>query len=112
MPHFLIEGSYSPEGLRGLAKDKAAGREAAVKAALKKIGGKLVGLYFALGEADVYAVCECPDYITAAAMSLAASSSGLIRTKTIPLMTVAETDKALGVDISFRSPGTDKAAKA
>jgi uncharacterized protein with GYD domain len=112
MPYFLIEGSYSPEGLRGLTKDKASGREAALKAALKTIGGKLVGLYFALGEADVYAVCECPDHLSAAAMSLAASASGLIRTKTIPLLTVAETDKALGMDIGFRGPGADKAAKA
>jgi uncharacterized protein with GYD domain len=50
MPHFLIEGSYSAEGLRGLSKDKASGREAAIKAALSNLGSKLVSIYYALGE--------------------------------------------------------------
>ena len=45
-------------------------------------------MYYALGEGDVYIVCECPDHVTAAALSLAASSSGLIRTKTTSLLTV------------------------
>ena len=44
MPKFLIEGSYTPEGLRGLAKDKASGRQAAVSEALNSLGGKLEGL--------------------------------------------------------------------
>jgi len=59
MPHFLIEASYSAEGLRGLAKDKASGREAAVKTALASVGGKLISIYYALGKGDVYIVCEC-----------------------------------------------------
>jgi uncharacterized protein with GYD domain len=112
MPHFLIEGSYTAEGLRGLAKDKASGREAAIKTALGTIGGKLLGIYYALGEGDVYVLCECPDHVSVAALALAASSSGLIRTKTIPLMTVAETDKALSMKTGFRAPGAGHAAKA
>jgi uncharacterized protein with GYD domain len=64
MPKFLIEGSYSAEGLRGLAKDKASGRQAAVKDALASLGGKLEGVYYALGDADVYVLCECPDHVS------------------------------------------------
>jgi len=112
MPKFLIEGSYSAEGLRGLAKDKASGRQAAVKDALASLGGKLEGVYYALGDADVYVLCECPDHVSAAALSLAASSSGLVRTKTIPLMTVEETDRALTMKSGYRAPGASKAAKA
>lgn len=112
MPKFLIEGSYSAEGLRGLAKDKASGREAAVKDALASLGGKLEGVYYALGDADVYVLCECPDHVSAAALSLAASASGLVRTKTIPLMTVEETDRALAMKSGYRAPGASKAAKA
>ena len=41
MPKFLMEGSFSAEGLRGLANDKASGRETAVREALAAIGGKL-----------------------------------------------------------------------
>jgi uncharacterized protein with GYD domain len=112
MPKFLIEGSYSAEGLRGLAKDKASGRQAAVKDALASLGGKLEGVYYALGDADVYVLCECPDHVSAAALSLAASASGMIRTKTIPLMTVEETDRALTMKSGYRAPGASKAAKA
>ena len=112
MPKFLVEASYSAEGLRGLAHDRASGREAAVREALAAVGGKLEGLYFALGEADVYALCDCPDHVTAAAVSLAVSASGLVKTRTIPLLTVAETDKALAIKLGYRAPGTSKAAKA
>lgn len=112
MPHFLIEASYSAEGLRGLAKDKASGREAAVKTALASVGGKLISIYYALGEGDVYIVCECPDQVSVAALSLAASSSGLIRTKTTSLLTVEETDRALAKKTGFRAPGAGQTAKA
>lgn len=112
MPKFLIEGSYSAEGLRGLAKDKASGRQAAVKDALAALGGKLEGLYYALGDADVYVLCECPDHVTAAALSFVASASGLIRTKTVQLLTVEETDRALNMKGGYRAPGMSKAAKA
>ena len=112
MPKFLIEASYSAEGLRGLAKDKASGREAAVKEALQALGGKLDSVFFALGESDVFVICECPDHVSAASLALAVSSSGLVRTKTIPLLTVAETDRALGMQSKYRAPGAAQKAKA
>lgn len=112
MPKFLIEGTYTGEGLKALAKESASGREAAVRDALTTVGGKLEGLYYALGDADVYVLCECPDNATAAAISLAASSSGLIRTKIIPLMTVAETDRAIALKTGYRAPGAARNASA
>lgn len=112
MPKFLFECSYSSDGLRGLTKDKAAGRQAAVKELFASVGGKLDGIYFALGEADVYILAEFQDHVSAAAAALAASSSGLVHTKTIPLMTVEETDRALNMKTAYRAPGTSKAAKA
>ena len=112
MPKFLIEGSYTSDGLRGLMKDKASGRQAVLNGALSSLGGKLEGIYYALGEADVYVLCDCPDHVSAAALAMAASASGLIRTKTIPLMTVQETDRALAMKTTYRAPGAAKAAKA
>jgi len=114
MPKFLIEASYTAEGLRGLQKDKASGREALVKQALESLGGKLETLCFALGDADVYVLCDCPDHVSAAALSIAVSASGLVRTKTIPLLTVEEADRALTTKTAYRAPGTGKtkAAKA
>jgi len=112
MPMFLIEGSYTADGLKGLAKESASGREAAIKDALAALGGKLNGIYYALGDADVYVFCECPDHVAIAALSLAASSSGLIRTKTIALMTVEETDRAIAMKTGYRAPGAAKHAMA
>jgi uncharacterized protein with GYD domain len=114
MPKFLIEGSYTAEGLRGLAKDKASGRQAVVKEALASIGGKLESAFFALGDTDVYILCDCPDHVSAAALSLAVSATGMVRTKTIPLMTVEETDRALAMKLNYHAPGLGKgkAAKA
>ncbi len=112
MPKFLIEASYTAEGLRGLMKDKATGRQAVVKEALAALGGKLESAYFALGDHDVYVLCECPDHVSAAALALAVSASGLVHTKTIPLLTVEETDRALSMKTGYRAPGAGKAAKA
>lgn len=114
MPKFLVSGSYSPEGLQGLHKDKASGRQTVVKELLTSVGGKLEGLYYALGDSDVFILCDCPDAVSAAALSLAASSSGLVRTKITALLTVEETDRALAMKPAYRAPGSGKtkAAKA
>jgi hypothetical protein len=46
MPKFLIKASYTVEGLKGLKKDKASGREKAIAAAMEAAGGKLEGLWY------------------------------------------------------------------
>jgi uncharacterized protein with GYD domain len=51
-------------------------------------------------------IAELPDNVAASALSLAASATGLVRTRTIALMTVEETDKALGTTVRFRGAGT------
>lgn len=105
MPKYLIHASYTAEGLKGLQKDKASGRKAAISAAIETLGGKLETLYFAFGDDDVIAILDMPDNVSASALSLAVSSSGLVRTKTVPLLTVEETDKALSKAISYKAPG-------
>ena len=86
-------------------KDKASGRQAVVGQALSALGGKLEGLYYAFGDADAYIVCECPDNVSAAALSIAVSATGLVRTKTTALLTVEEADQALGKTVKYRAPG-------
>jgi uncharacterized protein with GYD domain len=105
MAKFLIAASYTPEGLRGLAKDKASGRRKAVGDALAALGGKLEAIYWAFGESDAFVICDCPDNITAAALSLAVSAVGLVRTTTTPLLTGEEVDQALAKSVSIRVPG-------
>jgi uncharacterized protein with GYD domain len=105
MPKFLIEASYTAEGLRGLQKDKASGRKQAVTKLVESLEGKVEGLYFALGEHDVVIIADLPDTVSAAALSLGASATGLVRTKSTALLTVEETDRALTKKIAYRGPG-------
>jgi hypothetical protein len=68
MAKYLVEASYTAEGLKGLIKDKASGRKAAVAKALADLGGKLEAIYFTLGERDVLLLCECPDNASVASL--------------------------------------------
>jgi uncharacterized protein with GYD domain len=105
MPKFLVEATYTADGLKGLVKDKASGRKAAIATAVKKLGGKLESIYFCLGDNDVVLIVDLPDYVSGAALSTAASAAGTSRTKTTQLLTVDEMDKALGKTVVYRAPG-------
>ena len=50
-------------------------------------------------------LCECPDYASVAALGLAASASGVVRTKTTPLLTVEELDQTIARGVNYRPPG-------
>jgi uncharacterized protein with GYD domain len=105
MAKYLVEGSYTVEGLKGLQKDKASGRKQAVTKLLEGLEGKLEGMYFAMGEHDAVLIVDVPDLVTAAAVSLSVSAAGLVRTKSTALLTVEETDRALAKKVNYRAPG-------
>jgi uncharacterized protein with GYD domain len=105
MSKFLIEATYTAEGLQGLKKDKASGRRHAVEQAINALGGKLESMYYAFGNTDVFVMADLPDNATAAAIGLAISGGGSVRTKTTPLLTVEETDQAINKRIDYRAPG-------
>lgn len=106
MPKFLIKANYTMAGMKGLHKDKATGREKAVAAACKAVGGKLDALYYALGDDDIFVIVDLPGHVEAAAMCVAVSASGAVTgTRTVPLLTVAEMDKALEAEPKYRPPG-------
>ena len=118
MPKYLIQASYTAEGLKGLQKDKASGRRTAVASAVETLGGKLEATYYCFGQEDVIVIVDLPvdtaivaqlddlpDNIAASSLSLAVSASGLVRTKTTPLLTIEEVDKALAKSINYRAPG-------
>lgn len=108
MPKYLIQARYTPEGLRGLAKDKASGRKAAVQAAVKGLKGKLETFYFTFGSDDAVIIVDAPDNITAAALSMSVGATGVVSLRTTPLLTVDEVDQALALPSKYRAPGQDK----
>jgi len=105
MSKYLIQASYTSEGLKGLQKDKASGRRTAVMTTLEELGGKLDAAYFCLGEYDAILVVDLPNTQAATAFSVAVSASGLVHTKTTALLTIEETDHALGMRINYKPPG-------
>jgi uncharacterized protein with GYD domain len=105
MPKFLVKATYTAEGLKGLQKDKASGREKAVAAACAAVGGKLDASYYALGDDDAFFVVDVPSHLQVAAFRVAVGATGMANTRTVPLLTVAEMDQALGAGLSYQPPG-------
>ncbi len=105
MPKYLIQAAYTAEGLQGLQKDKASGRKQAVTKAVEGLGGKVDAMYFALGEHDVLLIVDMPDVVSGASLGIRVSSTGLVRTRTTPLLTIEETDRALAKTVDYRAPG-------
>ena len=108
MPKYLVEATYTHEGLRGLVRDKASGRSAAVRKALESLGGKAEAVYFSFGDHDVMVLADIPDNISAAALAIAVSASGLVRCKTTPLLTVEEVDQAIAKTVQYKAPGKSR----
>ena len=107
MPKYLLEVSYSPEGLQGVIKDTASGRKAVVQKMIKGAGGKLEAFYYSFGDNDVVAISELPDNTVAASLSLAIGASGMATGRTTPLLTVEEMDKAIEANTKYSAPGTN-----
>ena len=105
MPKYLIEGSYTVDGIKGVLKEGGSGRREAVTAALKSLGGKLEAMYYAFGDVDVYVIVDAPDNVTMAALAMGISATGTVAVKTTVLMTVDEIDQAGKKTLSYRAPG-------
>lgn len=105
MPKYLLAGSYTTEGVKGLLKDGGTKRRQAAEAALKGVGGRLEAFYFAFGSDDLYAIVDAPDHASIAAASMAISASGAAQLKTIVLLTPEEMDQATKKSVAYTPPG-------
>ena len=106
MAKYLIVGSYTAAGTKGLvAGGGGSARRKVVQEMMQGLGGSVEAFYYAFGEADVYAIIDAPDNVTAAAVSLAVNATGAVATKTIPLLTVEELDQAAKKPVRYRAPG-------
>jgi uncharacterized protein with GYD domain len=105
MPRYMVTGSYTSEGLKGLLKEGGTGRRKAVESAVKSMGGHLEAYYFAFGDSDVVTIVDVPDNVTAAALAIGISSTGTVGTRTTVLLTAEEIDQATKKTLSFRPAG-------
>jgi uncharacterized protein with GYD domain len=105
MPRYLIEASYTLEGVKGLTKEGGSKRREAASAAIQGLGGKVESFYFAFGDPDAIVIADLPDNASAAAASLAINASGAVNVKTRVLLTTEEIDSAVKKTVNYRAPG-------
>jgi uncharacterized protein with GYD domain len=105
MPKFLVQGSYSVDGVKGVLKEGGTGRRTAVDSAVKALGGELESMYFAFGDNDVVAIIDVPDNVTLAALTMGIGSTGTVRLATTVLLTAEEIDQASKKVLKFRAAG-------
>ncbi len=105
MGRYLIQGSYTTEGIKGVLKEGGTGRRAAVEAMTKSLGGKIEAMYYAFGETDVYVIVDGIDNTTMVAVAMAVAATGTVKVQTTVLMTPEEIDQAAKKTISFRPAG-------
>ncbi len=75
MPIYITQGRYTREAVKGMIV-RPEDRADAVSRLLSKAGGRLIGYYLTFGEYDFMAIAEIPNDTQAAAVLLAAASSG------------------------------------
>jgi len=109
MSHYLVQAVYKPEAVIALAKNPQ-NRVEIVRQTVEKLGGRLEsgGLVFGDVESELVAICEMPDNVAAAALSISISVGGAVKSvKTTPLITGAEGLEAMkkAANAGYRAPG-------
>ena len=95
MAQYLVQISYTSEAWAVLIK-KPQDRAEAVRKSVEKLGGKVVGFWFAFGDHDVVGIVEMPDNVSAAAWAIAVAGGGACKTvKTTPLMAIEDGIEAI-----------------
>jgi uncharacterized protein with GYD domain len=92
---YMTQFSYTAEAWKALVK-RPEDRAAVFAEHAEKLGGRMVALYYCMGEFDGVVIYEAPDERTAAAIVFTVASPGHLKeTKTTSLMTVEETMEAM-----------------
>jgi uncharacterized protein with GYD domain len=109
MAKYMVRGSYTLEGLKGLLKDGGSARREAVAKAAEAMGGSLDALYYAFGDDDFFIIFDYPSNVTAAATSLIGNVPGTTEISVTVLITPEEIDQAVELAnekmAAYRPPG-------
>jgi uncharacterized protein with GYD domain len=105
MPKYLVEASYTSEGMKGVISKGGSARRDAVAKTVADLGGTIEGFYFAFGDTDAFVICDLPDNVSAAAIGMAVGASGGASCKTTVLLTPDEVDRAAKTQVGYTAPG-------
>lgn len=102
MPKYLVQGSYTDQGLNALLKEGGSGRRAMVERLATEMGGTLETFYFAFGDDDFVIILDLPGNIDMAATAIVAQASGMVKSRVTVLMAPEEVDEAVKRKVDFR----------
>jgi uncharacterized protein with GYD domain len=105
MPKYLITGSYTAEGAKGLIKDGGTARRRMAEQTAQSVGATVEAYYFAFGKDDFYLMLDAPNNAAVSAISLAVSAAGGARARTVVLLTPEEMDAAREYTPDYSPPG-------
>jgi uncharacterized protein with GYD domain len=105
MPKYLIQASYTRDGVSGLRTKGGTSRRDAVAHAVEGLGGSLESFYFGFGDHDAFVIADLPDETAAAAIALTVNAAGGATTKTTSLLTVEQVDEAAQRSVDYTPPG-------
>ena len=93
MASFISTLKYTQQGIKGIAETTK--RAASLKATAKKMGVKITGIYWTMGDHDGVLIFEAADDETATAMLLYLAKLGNVQSTTVRAFTAGEMDKIL-----------------
>ncbi len=105
MPKYLVQGSYTEQGLKGLLKDGGSKRREEVERVAKGMGGRMEAFYYAFGSDDFFIILDLPSNVDAAAVAMVANASGTVKSRMTVLIAPEEVDQATKKQVSFHPPG-------
>lgn len=104
MSKYLVQGSYTDKGLKGLLKEGGSKRRAMVEQLAKKMGGKLEAFYFTFGSDDFVIILDLPSNMDMAATAMVAQASGTVKSRVTVLMSPEDVDQAVKRKVEFHPP--------
>jgi uncharacterized protein with GYD domain len=93
MPHYVILWNWTDQGIRTV-KDSPK-RLASFRAELEKVGGKLVGEYYTMGQYDGVVIVDAPSDETIMSILLGDASKGNFRSMTLKAYPMSEAGKII-----------------
>ena len=105
MAKYLIQGSYTQEGTKGLIQEGGSSRKAMVEGLAQNLGGSIDCFYYCLGQNDFVVICTLPDRKSALALSMAVKAAGSANLSLTELIEPQEIDEATKIRVGYRAPG-------
>ena len=93
MPAYVMLLKWTDQGIRDVKDTVTRSRQ--LTAALEKVGGKAIAIYYTQGRYDMITVGEVPNEETAMAFAVTMGKSGNVRTETLRAFSLNEMEGIL-----------------